>query len=71
MILTHIKRNKKLKLEVPIDRTCVMRIMRASCDRIDIDTQKVKLWDFRITHVCIMRASYDSIDNKLKQEMCG
>ena len=26
MILTHNKRNNKLKLEVPIDRTCVMRI---------------------------------------------
>ena len=26
MILTHNKRNNKLKLEVPIDRTCFMRI---------------------------------------------
>ena len=38
MILTPIKRRNKLKLEIPIERTCV--IMRASCDRIDIDKQK-------------------------------
>ena len=39
MIPTPIKRHNKLKLEIPIERTYAY-IMRASCDRIDIDKQK-------------------------------
>ena len=48
--------------------------MRASCDRIDIDKQKTISQTLRFPYnarVYIMRASYDSIDNKLKQKMCG
>ena len=48
--------------------------MRASCDRIDIDKQKAISQPLRFPYnarVYIMRASYDSIDNKLKQKMCG
>ena len=48
--------------------------MRASCDRIDIDKQKTISQTLRFLYnarVYIMRASYDSIDNKLKQKMCG
>ena len=44
--------------------------MRASCDRIDIDKQKTISQTLRFPYnarVYIMRASYDSIDNKLKQ----
>ena len=47
--------------------------MRASCDRIDIDKQKTISQTFRFPYnarVYIMRASYDSIDNKLKHKMC-
>ena len=45
--------------------------MRASCDRIDIDKQKTISQTLRFPYnarVYIMRASYDSIDNK--QKMC-
>ena len=50
--------------------------MRASCDRIDIDKQKTISQTLRFlcnarVYIIIMRASYDSIDNKLKQKMCG
>ena len=48
--------------------------MRASCDRIDIDKQKAKSQTLRFPYnarMYIMRASYDSIDNKLKQKMFG
>ena len=48
--------------------------MRASCGRVDIDKQKTISQTLRFpynAHVYIMRASYDSIDNKLKQKMCG
>ena len=38
MILTPIKRRNKLKLEIPIERTCVYHA-RLVC-RIDIDKQK-------------------------------
>ena len=47
--------------------------MRASCDRIDIDKQKTISQTLRFPNnarVYIMRASYESIDNKLKQKMC-
>ena len=103
MILTPIKRNNKLKLEIPIERTYVYHA--ASCNRIDIDKQKARelttifteilkashnnqtsifafTFKFKKTisqtlrfpynaRVYIMRASYDSIDNKLKPEICG
>ena len=45
--------------------------MRASCDRIDIDKQKIMSQTLRFPYnarVYIMRASCDSIDNK--QKMC-
>ena len=45
--------------------------MRASCDRIDIDKQKTISQTLTFPYnarVYIMRASYDSIDNK--QKMC-
>ena len=51
--------------------------MRASCDRIDVDKQKtiyVISQTLRFPYnarVYIMRASYDSIHNKLKQKMYG
>ena len=48
--------------------------MRASCDRIDIDKQKTISQTLRFPYnarVYIMRASYDSIDNKLKQKIFG
>ena len=48
--------------------------MRASCDRIDIDKQKTISQTLRFPYdvrVYIMRTSYDSIDNKLKQKMFG
>ena len=51
MILTPIKRNNKLKLEILIERTYI-DIVIASCARIDIDKQ-IKLCNFRITHVYI------------------
>ena len=41
--------------------------MRASCDCIDIDKQKTLSQTLRFlynAHVYIMRASYDSIDDK-------
>ena len=49
-------------------------MMRASCDRIDIYKQKTISQTLRFPYnarVYIMHASYDSIDNKLKQKMCG
>ena len=48
--------------------------MHASCDRIDIDEQKTISQTLSFPYdarVYIMRASYNSIDNKLKQKMCG
>ena len=72
MILIPIKRNNNVKLEIPIERTCVYHAR--SCDRIDIDKQKTISQTLRIPYnarVHIMRASYDCIDNKLKQKMCG
>ena len=48
--------------------------MHALCDRIDIDKQKTISQTLRFPYnarVYIMRASYDSIDNTLKQKMCG
>ena len=48
--------------------------MRASCERIDIDKQKTISQTLRFPYnarMYIMRDSYDSIDNKLKQKMCG
>ena len=48
--------------------------MRASCDHIDIDKQKTISQTLRFLYnarAYIMRASYDSIDNKLKQKMSG
>ena len=68
MILIPIKRNNKLKLEIPIERAYVIC---ASCDRIDIDKQKTISQTLRFPYdarVYIMHASYDSTDNK--QKMC-
>ena len=48
--------------------------MNASCDRVDIDKQKTISQTLRFPYnarVYIMRASYDRIDYKLKQKMCG
>ena len=72
MILTPIKRNNKLKLEIQIESRAY--IMRTLCDRIDIDKQKTISQTLSFPYnarVYILRASYDSIDNKLKQKMCG